>query len=63
MSRTSLSGVIGLLCVLVLGGQVRAAEDPGLQVDALHAVLEVFASQGAVHEDFAADLYSDGYAC
>ena len=39
MSRTSLSGVIGLLCVLVLGGQVRAAEDPGLQVDALHAVL------------------------
>ena len=32
-------------------------------VDALHAVLEVFASQGAVHEDCAADLYSDGYAC
>jgi hypothetical protein len=29
--------------------------------DALHAVLEVFASQGAVHEDCAADLYSDGY--
>jgi hypothetical protein len=31
-------------------------------VDALHDVLEVFASQGAVHEDCAANLYSDGYA-
>lgn len=45
MSRTSSLGLfgqlglIGLLCVLVSAGQARAAEDPGQQVDALHAVL------------------------
>jgi phospholipid transport system substrate-binding protein len=39
MRRTFFLGWTGLFCVLALGGQVRAAADPGQQVDALHAVL------------------------
>lgn len=39
MRRTSLLGLIGLLPMLSLGSLASAAEDPGQQVDALHAVL------------------------
>ncbi len=39
MRRTLSVPLIGLLFLLAFGGSAQAAEDPGLQVDALHAVL------------------------
>lgn len=39
MRRILFVGLTGLLFLMILGGPARAAEDPGQQVDALHAVL------------------------
>ena len=39
MRRTFLLALVGLLSTMALSGPARAAEDPGQQIDALHAVL------------------------